>query len=247
MPLGAFRLNLLAKAAAAAGPSRTAKTLTGYGNVEVDTAVKKFGTGSALFSTTAFNDGTTDTIQTNNDSDFIFTGDFTWECWVYMIDNSTSDSMTIMSNRGGFASHNLYFQARHLDMKWQWGNTTMGANVSTATWSYNTWYHVALVRSGSGSNNFTLYVNGTSVGSDTDTNTIGAASSSDYIVLGGIDAGTDWFGLNGHIDDVRVSTTARYTSNFTAPTSAFANDADTVLLVHMDGTDGATTFTDDNA
>ena len=48
------------------------------------------------------------------------------------------------------------------------------------------------------------------------------------------------------VDELRLSTTARYTANFTAPTAPFQNDANTVLLLHMDGTDAATVFFDDN-
>ena len=53
------------------------------------------------------------------------------------------------------------------------------------------------------------------------------------------------FYTNGWIDEARISNVARYTSAFTAPSAAFSNDADTTLLLHMDGSDGSTTFTDD--
>jgi len=52
--------------------------------------------------------------------------------------------------------------------------------------------------------------------------------------------------LNGWLDEFRVSKgVARWTSNFTPPTSAHVADSSTVLLLHMDGADGSTTFTDD--
>jgi hypothetical protein len=52
--------------------------------------------------------------------------------------------------------------------------------------------------------------------------------------------------FQGNLDEVRVSNTARYTAAFTAPTAAFENDADTTLLLHMNGPDGSTVFIDDN-
>jgi hypothetical protein len=39
------------------------------------------------------------------------------------------------------------------------------------------------------------------------------------------------------MDELRISTSERYdvsTSSYTEPTSAFTNDADTVLLMHFD-------------
>ena len=48
----------------------------------------------------------------------------------------------------------------------------------------------------------------------------------------------------GYLDELRISKTARYTGNFTPSTSAFTNDSDTKLLLHMDGANDGTTFTD---
>jgi hypothetical protein len=43
-----------------------------------------------------------------------------------------------------------------------------------------------------------------------------------------------------------MSTVARYFTNFTPPTEAFLDDADTVLLLHFDGAAGTQIWTDDN-
>jgi hypothetical protein len=52
MPLGAFRLNGLAKRRTIAS-SRTAVTVTAVGNAQVDTAQSKFGGASGLFDGTS--------------------------------------------------------------------------------------------------------------------------------------------------------------------------------------------------
>ena len=41
--------------------------------------------------------------------------------------------------------------------------------------------------------------------------------------------------LQGYMDEFRISRTGRYTSTFTPSTTAFTDDKDTVLLLHMDG------------
>ena len=49
---------------------------------------------------------------------------------------------------------------------------------------------------------------------------------------------------SGNFDQIRVSNLCRYPGEFTPATSAFTTDSYTKLLLHMDGTNGGTTFTD---
>jgi hypothetical protein len=106
------------------------------------------------------------------------------------------------------------------------------------------WQHIALVRN---SSNLSVYINGTSVASVSSTaayNNLGTSSAiglfDRYIYSGGR------LFFNGHIDEFRISNTARYTTTFTPSTTPFQNDDNTLLLLHMDGTDASTVFFDDN-
>ena len=55
------------------------------------------------------------------------------------------------------------------------------------------------------------------------------------------------FNYSGNIDEFRISSVARYSgTSYTVPTGAFINDADTITLLHADGTASSTQFLDDN-
>jgi len=92
-----------------------------------------------------------------------------------------------------------------------------------------------------GSGTLRIYVNGTQVGS--------ASNNISYSITTQLRIGAQSvssLGMSGYIDDLRASDIARYTDNFTAPTEPFVNDRNTLLLLHMDGTNNSTVFIDDN-
>lgn len=121
------------------------------------------------------------------------------------------------------------------------------ATYSTPTSSIaaNTWTHVAVsVQYSSPNITFRMFVNGVAQsingGGTTVTNT---ASSYQSASGTGFSIGQRSTGTNSnsfYVDDLRVSNIARYTSNFTPPTSPFTNDGNTLLLMNMDGTNGTT-------
>ncbi len=243
MPLGAARLNSISKVAAA---SRTAKTITTQGNAQVSTSVSKFGGASALF------DGTGDYLDVGATGDFAFgTGNFTIEAWIYNTKASSTRKSGIFSKRnydninaGGWG---LYLTTDDGKIGWEQLFSGGSSYEISTTISASTWYHVAVVRNGTTIN---IYIDGTSRASWTDstnytnTNTFKVGTFNDSTQN---NTPTDSVAWKGNIDEIRVSSIARYTSGFTPSTSAFTNDADTLLLIHADGTNGSTTFTDDNA
>ena len=85
-----------------------------------------------------------------------------------------------------------------------------------------------------------MFLNGTQEGSDlTDSTNYG--STRPIKIGANLNGGAEF---TGHIDEVRVSNSARYTANFTAPTGIHQGDANTKLLLHLDGAD-AQTYTED--
>lgn len=87
--------------------------------------------------------------------------------------------------------------------------------VSGITLTANAWQHIAIVRSG---NTWTVYVNGVSAGSGTNSSSFDCTVSG----IGGSVSGINYF--NGYVDELRITRgVARYTANFTPPSQAFDN------------------------
>jgi len=216
------------------------KTVTAYGNAQIDTAQSKFGGASGLF------DGAGDYLSLADSADWYFgTGDFTIDFWVRF--NALPAAEAGLFWQGTDSNNWMLFKVNYsapnyrLDFavksggNWIINTGYLNTNPNFAT---NTWYHIALVRNG---NNFAIYQNGISLGSVTDTDAVPDYGGTFQI---------GWFGdagymFNGWLDEFRVSKgVARWTSNFTPPTAPYERDAYTVLLLHMDGTDGSQTFID---
>jgi len=221
-----------------AATGRTAVTVTATGNAQVDTAQSKFGGAAALF------DGSFDLLTCAMVGTGYIATDLTIECWVRPA--AVNQTKAIISSRS--VDNTLptgEFQLMMLDSSF---NTkfqfALGFNQvdmrSTTTYAANTWYHLAVTRNIS-TNGWTFYVNGTSEA--TATNATNFANNN--IGIGALLTGGST--MNGWVDEIRISKIRRYTANFTAPTAAFTNDSNTLLLIHCNGTDASTTFTDDNA
>jgi hypothetical protein len=145
-------------------------------------------------------------------------GDFTLEAWVYV--TSTSGSVqTLMAKGTGLGNQASYVIQLNTGGTWVYNISNNGAtwsysNVSIGTNTLNTWQHIALVRSG---NTFTPYLNGVA-GTPTGTSLTLFNGTAPFTV-GADDAGSNK--LYGYVDDLRVTNGyARYTGNFTPPTSS---------------------------
>jgi chitodextrinase len=120
---------------------------------------------------------------------------------------------------------------------------------STASVLDNAWHHIAAQRRRSDGFLY-LYIDGilqaSADGPDGDISypdngvpgnfCNGPCTNSDpYIVIGAEkhDAGSQYPSYNGFFDELRISNTLRYTSNFTRPLSPFTTDANTMALYHF--------------
>ena len=90
-----------------------------------------------------------------------------------------------------------------------------------------------------------MYVDGVSQTLSTNTNP--SANLTDIAAtlrIGDYNGSNNWNGYYGRDKDIQ---SARYTANFTPPTTAFSSDANTKLLIHSNTTMGSTTFTDSSS
>ena len=169
---------------------------------------------------------------------------YTQEAWVYPTDLSTGNYFGVWGSRDQDqygtalqlehgATGNVYWWAGNSS-----GGTWVGGGGSTATSlpPVDTWAHFAEVQQ---SGTIKLYMNGTQIHSLT---TTGGIMFGNKVGIG-MGALTDRK-FKGYINEWRYSNNARYTTTFTPSTDAFVSDANTILLVRSNTTDGSTTFTD---
>ena len=180
--------------------------ITVVNNTQIDTAIKKYGTGSMKFS------GGDYLLLENNMDLFDFgAGDFTVEFWLYP--NEVGRSQLLFDTRPH--STNGAYVAVHLQTNETiCYRTANKAQIESGIISVGSWIHVAVSRSGTSTK---LFIDGAQEGitySDSQTylmppHVAVAAASSNL---------TNTNKLNGYIDDLRVTKgVARYTTDFTPP------------------------------
>ena len=239
--------------------TNASQTWTASGAV-TSTAEFKFGTASEYVATVSneiFTSAGSPTFMNYG------TGEFTLEWWMYIPTLSGhSNSCDLMSNdlAGGFgmrlaqqnATNGLsslnpkyinIFARNQADLDyWDISTRTGGGS-----WTANQWYFCALQRKGT---TLALWVDGklcTRSGSGGGTRNF-ASNDTTPIKVGTADGG-DGVGPC-YIDEFCWSNTYRYTDDtaeIPVPTAAFTVDSYTTQLLHMDGSNGGTTFTNATA
>lgn len=197
------------------------KTVTSpSGNAQIITSDYKFGTGCIDFINHA--DGRLD-VADNADWNF-GAGDFTIEFWVKQISMRASNAQAIVNKRtdsgvrGPFA---ILIPTNTRKVQLLLAKTTASYDVNIQTpgnvLASDTWNHVACVRSGT---NVYLFVNGVLEASSTLSGAL--VVNTDPLRFGDTATGTD-LSFGGRLDEIRITKgVARYTTNFTPPTEAFA-------------------------
>ena len=196
--------------------SSNAVSVTANGNAQIDTTIKKFGTGSVEL------DGSGDYLSAGTSVGNFGTGDFTVEMWLYPISyNRGLFSKTTNTSGSSPPSISAYMTSTALLVGVNSGSATGSWNTCSALPALNQWSHLAICRSGT---DLRCFLNGTSILNVTNSADV---DNSDTLRIG------YWRLTNqfeGYMDDIRFSGVARYTSNFTAPTAAFLDNGPTLDL-----------------
>jgi len=179
------------------------------GDSKISTTQSKFGGSSMSF------DGTGDFLVSPSNSVLVFgTGDFTVECWVYTPAIAEKGILQTSDTAGGFKTSYTTGIVMAINSSGYWRFLIGSGNLDTTVAPViNTWTHLAVTRA---SGQVKTFINGTVATTATVTDNL----TGNYIGIGSYYNTT--YGWNGYIDDLRITKgVARYTANFTPPTSEF--------------------------
>jgi hypothetical protein len=188
--------------------SDSGQTVTANGNAQHKTAQKKIGASSIYF------DGDTDYLEISDSlGDFAFgTGAFTIEFWCYQ-PSILGGAFVTADDLSGSNRWAVYDYNGHASrwLAWWPGDPETYMHTGTEERSDATWHHIAVVRENNSAGGVKIYVDGVSQAwnqDDGDVTDYGAPTTVKVATYGGTDE------FEGYMDEVRVSSTARWTSNF---------------------------------
>jgi hypothetical protein len=173
-----------------------------------DVSVRSFNPFQRNTKTSMYFDGTGDSLKIPSSAQHALgTSNFTIEMWAY---NSSTTNRLL-----SYATTNapiIYFNASNFLLYENYGvGTVLTSSIAVPL---NTWAHIAVCRS---SGVTKIFINGVEGASGADTNNWG--QNGIYI---GVDVSTTY--MTGYIDDLRITRYARYTANFTPPSTKWPSN-----------------------
>ena len=211
-------------------PSEGGNGFSVNGDAQLSTAEKQFGTASLLV------DGTGDYVNASGTVGGLDGGAFTIEFWWYASDATTQTGILWDGRNASGNGYSIGIDNGNLIIYEDGSQLSSAAGLFTN----NTWMHLAFARDAS--NNGALWSRGTR------RNAIGGGlvnnNNSNRTFIGADLNGAN--AVSAYIDEYRQSDIARYQpttdATITVPTSEFSIDANTLNLLHFDGTNGSTTI-----
>jgi hypothetical protein len=201
-------------------------TLTPSGTPSVQAFSPFGGVTIVPASYSTYFDGTGDYLTTSTNAAFTYgTSDFTIEMWVFVTANPGDYAYIYSQGPNSTASVGIYLASGKF-------NVWNGSNVITGTTSYslNTWYHVALTRSGT---SLKLFLNGVQDGSSTNSSNITTGTTYGGTIGRWIEIG-DTRHFTGYVSNLRVvKGQALYTSDFTPSTTPLTTTSQSATAANV--------------
>ena len=199
-------------------PATTGQVITYVGTAQVSTATTEPLTNPPDTAVLLL-DGDSDWLTIPDSPDWYWDGDFTIDGWFYW--NSVAASTTLLSQ---FETED---DIKGWRLEWQLGATTLNFGMTTAatyggpsgfnvsvvwTPTINTWYHIAVTKSGT---TYRIYVDGIEETSSVVAVALVNMANDLYIGARRGYAAQNHFAFNGYIDELRISKgIARWTADF---------------------------------
>jgi hypothetical protein len=208
----------------------TGKTVTAHNQAAVTTAQYKF---TQVGSSIVF-DGTTDWLSLDDSADWDWgSSNWTFDCW---IKTSSSANRYIITRGEGWYSFAICVDGTggsvYVASFQPTSHTQNFIIYGTTSISDGAWHHLAVVRNGSAQY---LFIDGIKQGTDGSFSGTIEADNLGFTIAGGTAGG---YSLNGYLAEIRISVgIARWTSNFTPPTTPYDG---AVTSLHLTGLDGDT-------
>ncbi|MFH1790380.1 MAG: LamG-like jellyroll fold domain-containing protein, partial [Candidatus Omnitrophota bacterium] len=210
-----LHLNSAGNARAASDSSALGNTVSFYGDARLDTANTKFGSSSIAF------DGSGDYALVSDSNAFDFgAGDFTIDFWINFDELPTSDQMYLFDHYGGSGNDWALF-AKYAEgsfaMQFESLGTPISFNRPFTSLAKNKWYHFALVRNGGA---WRMFCDGKQMGSDY----VESAAVGNY--NGPLHIGEKGYHgkyFKGKLDEIRISSNARWNADFTPLSGEYGN------------------------
>jgi hypothetical protein len=198
---------------------------TAYGDAQLSTAVKKYGTASLKL------DGTGDYVLSDDTLDY-GSNPFTVEMWAYPTSGTQDD--VIFDSRVAYNDDNIMLRQSGSFLVAIRGNGIL--KTQNNVFSANTWTHLAVTRGGTFGNTYTIFVDGAVIHTATSGGTPAAAE---------LRIGADFNNLNGwagYVDGFALSTSDKYGGQGFTPASPVAVDPTNPIVLAFDGANGSTTI-----
>lgn len=192
--------------------STGAHTFTAQSGAKYSTASAPTGLTSSLVE-----NGSSDYVKGTASADYVIgTGDFTFEGF-FNTNTVTGGALHTIFDLDSVSGTGTDWMALHQQDTQLLLASNSAPQITAGSISAGTWYHWAVVRSGT---TVTLYLGGSSIGSYTNNSSIGGAGR--LMNIGAQPGSSRWF--NGYLASYRLTIgTARYTTGFTPPTPPLPN------------------------